>query len=115
MLPLGHDYLIPEALAEAAAKKNGDVWLPPVTYGVSGTLDSYPGTITVSAQFLQKYVEAIVTSAPSAPASRATAKPMPEPPPTIRILASLMLMSGSLPRQSGVEASRRWPPPLRLR
>ncbi len=65
-LPLGHDYLIPEALAEAAAKKNGDVWLPPVTYGVSGTLDSYPGTITVSAQFLQKYVEAIVTSLISA-------------------------------------------------
>jgi creatinine amidohydrolase len=61
-VPLGSDYLIPEALAEAVAKKTDSLYMPPVPYGVSHTLDSYPGTIVFSEQLLKNYVEAIVTS-----------------------------------------------------
>lgn len=59
--PLGYDYLVPQALAERAALASGDVWLPPVTYGISESLDRFPG-ISVSPEHLRGHVEAILRS-----------------------------------------------------
>lgn len=60
-LPLGYDYLVPEALARTAAEANGDVWLPPLTYGVSDSILAFPGTIAVSPDLVEQYVETIAS------------------------------------------------------
>lgn len=59
-LPLGYDYLVPMELAKAAAQENGDVWLPPLTYGVSDSILAFPGTIAISPDLLQRQIEAVV-------------------------------------------------------
>jgi creatinine amidohydrolase len=59
---LGFDYLMAAALAERAAARSGDVWLPPVTYGVSEALLDLPGTIAVPHETFAALVEAVVTS-----------------------------------------------------
>ena len=59
-LPLGYDTLVSEALAKQAAERTGDVWLPPVFYGVSEAIDAFPGTISVSPAFLAQQIEGIL-------------------------------------------------------
>lgn len=59
-LPLGYDTLVSEALARQAAERTGDVWLPPVFYGVSEAIDAFPGTISVSPAFLAQQIEGIL-------------------------------------------------------
>jgi len=59
-LPLGYDTLVSEALARLAAERTGDVWLPPVFYGVSEAIDAFPGTISVSPAFLAQQIEGIL-------------------------------------------------------
>lgn len=58
-LPLGYDYLVPKALAEEAARANQDVWLPPLTYGVSDSILSFPGTVAISPDLVEQYVETL--------------------------------------------------------
>jgi len=61
-LPLGYDYLVPEALAKAAAARNGDLYLPPITYGISSPILAFAGTIAVKEPFLEKHVESILAA-----------------------------------------------------
>lgn len=61
-LPMGYDYLVSQALAEQAAAKTGDVWLPPITYGVSEAIDAFPGTVSVSSELLTRQIEAVLDS-----------------------------------------------------
>jgi creatinine amidohydrolase len=53
---LGTDILIPERLAEMAAKKTGALVAPTIPYGVPGSLGGYPGTVGVRADVFSDYV-----------------------------------------------------------
>src|SRR5215472_16420830 len=59
---LGFDYLMAAALAEQAAERTQDVWLPPITYGVSEALMDLPGSIAVPNETFAALVEAVVRS-----------------------------------------------------
>ncbi|WP_033295491.1 creatininase family protein [Amycolatopsis jejuensis] len=61
-IPMGFDYLVSAALAEQAADRTGDVWLPPLAYGVSEALSGFPGTIAMPPDKLGEQVEAVVRS-----------------------------------------------------
>ena len=58
-VPMGFDYLVSAALAERAAERTGDLWLPPLAYGVSEALAGFPGTIAMPPEVLRAQVLAI--------------------------------------------------------
>jgi creatinine amidohydrolase len=60
--PLGYDYLVAEALARRVAERMGNVWVPPISYGVSDVLAGFPGTIFVSAELLSQQIESVLRS-----------------------------------------------------
>ena len=60
--PLGYDYLVAEALARNVAERTGDVWLPPIAFGVSEILSGFPGTVFVSAELLSQQIESVLRS-----------------------------------------------------
>jgi len=60
--PLGTDYLIAWELAKAAAKKTGELLLPPIPYGVSEHHSHFDGTIWVDEEALENYVYGVVRS-----------------------------------------------------
>lgn len=60
--PLGYDYLVAEALARQVAERTGNVWLPPIAYGVSEVLSAFPGTLFVRAELLSAQIESVVRS-----------------------------------------------------
>lgn len=59
-LPLGYDYLVAESLARQVAERTSDLWLPPITYGVSERLAAFPGTLFVESATLAQQVESIL-------------------------------------------------------
>ncbi len=61
-LPVGYDYLVSSALAEEVAGRTSGVWLPPITYGVSEAMASFPGTVSVPHPVLAAQVEGILRS-----------------------------------------------------
>jgi creatinine amidohydrolase len=61
-LPLGYDYLVAAALAEAVCDSADAIWLPPITFGVSEALASFPGTVWITPSTLGEQVERILLS-----------------------------------------------------
>ena len=61
-MPMGYDYLVSEAVAKRVAERTGDIWMPPITYGVSGVLDAFPGTVAIPASVLEAQIEHILRS-----------------------------------------------------
>src|ERR1700730_7146815 len=59
-MPIGYDYLVAESLARQVAERTGELWLPPITYGVSERLSAFPGTLFVDANTLAQQVESIL-------------------------------------------------------
>ena len=62
-LSLATDVKIPQALADAAAKKTNVLVAPPVNYGVSPYFATYPGTLSLRLSTFLDTVEDIVRSA----------------------------------------------------
>lgn len=60
--PMGFDYLVAAALAETVAERTRNLWLPPITFGVSEALASFPGTVFVSPKLLGDQVRAVLQS-----------------------------------------------------
>jgi creatinine amidohydrolase len=61
-LPMGFDYVVSERLAQRVAEETGNLWLPPIAFGVSDALASYPGTIAIPANVLAAQLEAVLAS-----------------------------------------------------
>jgi creatinine amidohydrolase len=61
-MPMGYDYLFAEAVAREVAERTGELYLPPITYGVSEILSGFPGTVFVTPEILQAQVESILRS-----------------------------------------------------
>jgi creatinine amidohydrolase len=61
-LPLGYDYLVAARLAEAVCEIADAIWLPPITYGISEALASFPGTVWITPATLGDQVERILLS-----------------------------------------------------
>jgi creatinine amidohydrolase len=59
-VPLGYDYLVAESLARQVAERTNDLWLPPITYGVSERLAAFPCTLFVESATLAQQVESIL-------------------------------------------------------
>lgn len=60
--PLGTDHLIAEKIAEKVSEKTGILSMPVIPYGVSRHHKHFPGTIYVSENIFEKYVEEVCTS-----------------------------------------------------
>jgi creatinine amidohydrolase len=60
--PLGYDYLVAESLAREVAEKTGNLWLPPIAFGVSEVLSAFPGTVFIRAELLSQIVESVLRS-----------------------------------------------------
>jgi creatinine amidohydrolase len=61
-LPMGFDYVVSERLAQRVAEETGNLWLPPIAFGVSDALAAYPGTIAIPPEVLAAQLEAVLTS-----------------------------------------------------
>ena len=61
-LPVGYDYLLSAALAEQVALRTNSVWLPPIAYGVSEALGSFPGTVFVPHEVLAAQLDGVLRS-----------------------------------------------------
>jgi creatinine amidohydrolase len=61
-LPLGYDYLVAAALAERVSERVAGIWLPPITFGVSEALSSFPGTIWVKPATLGEQAYAVLSA-----------------------------------------------------
>lgn len=62
-LPLTTDAIIPERIAEEAAKKTGVFVLPTIPYGNTQEMSNFKGTISVTAQGLVTFTKDILESA----------------------------------------------------
>jgi len=62
VIPLGTDNIIPETMAERLAPKTKSLIAPTVNYGITKSLLSYPGSLTVSSAAFQNYVTEIMLS-----------------------------------------------------
>jgi creatinine amidohydrolase len=86
---LGADYLMAEGLAAQVSSRTGDVWLPPIAYGLSEMGMGTPGTIAVShsvfASFLQEVVLSLIQQG----------------------FDHVLLLTGHVPNQSPVEIACR--------
>jgi creatinine amidohydrolase len=60
--PLGYDYLVAESLAKEVAERTGNLWLPPIAFGVSEVLSAFPGTVFIRAELLSAIVESVLQS-----------------------------------------------------
>ena len=61
-LPLSTDTLIPEAMAERVAQKEGVLVLPALPYGDSSNHECFPGTVTIEPGTYVRFVKDIVRS-----------------------------------------------------
>lgn len=59
---IGFDYLLASELAERVANETESVWLPPIAYGVSESLQGLDGTISVPHETLTRSIEAVAQS-----------------------------------------------------
>ena len=61
VLPNGSDNLAPEAMARELAPRLNALVAPTLNYGVTGSLDAFPGTFSVEADTYEALVEQILT------------------------------------------------------
>jgi len=61
-LPLMTDTVIPEAIAERVAQKEGVLVLPALPYGDSSNHECFPGTVTIEPETYVRFVQDIVRS-----------------------------------------------------
>jgi creatinine amidohydrolase len=61
VLPNGSDNLAPEAMARELAPRLNALIAPTLNYGVTGSLDAYPGTFSVGADTYEALMEEILT------------------------------------------------------
>jgi creatinine amidohydrolase len=61
VLPNGSDNLAPEAMARDIAERVGALIAPTLNYGVTGSLDAYPGTFSVDAGTYESLLSEIMT------------------------------------------------------
>ena len=62
VIPLGTDNIIPETMAERLAPKTKSLIAPTINYGITKSLLSYPGSLTVGSAAFQNYVTEIMLS-----------------------------------------------------
>ncbi|MCP4582713.1 MAG: creatininase family protein [candidate division Zixibacteria bacterium] len=62
VIPLGTDNFIPETMAERIAEQTKSLIAPTVNYGITRTLMTYPGSLTVSPPTFQAYITEILMS-----------------------------------------------------
>lgn len=61
VIPNGSDNLAPEAMARDIAERVGALIAPTLNYGVTGSLDAYPGTFSVDAKTYESLITEIMT------------------------------------------------------
>lgn len=61
VLPNGSDNIAPEAMARDLASELDALIAPTLNYGVTGTLDAFPGTFTIDAAAYEAFVTEILT------------------------------------------------------
>ena len=61
VLPNGSDNLAPEAMARELAPRLDALIAPTLNYGVTGSLDAFPGTFSVAAETYEALIEQILT------------------------------------------------------
>jgi len=61
-IPLGTDNFIPEAIAQKIAGETKSLIAPTINYGITKSLLSYPGSLTVSSSTFQAYITEILLS-----------------------------------------------------
>lgn len=61
VLPNGSDNLAPEAMARELAPRLNALIAPTLNYGVTGSLDAFPGTFSVGAETYEALMEEILT------------------------------------------------------
>ena len=61
VLPNGSDNLAPEAMARELAPRLDALIAPTLNYGVTGSLDAFPGTFSVTAETYEALMEEILT------------------------------------------------------
>ncbi len=62
VIPLGTDNIIPETIAERIAPETRSIIAPTVSYGITRSLISYPGSLTVLSETFRAYVTEILMS-----------------------------------------------------
>jgi len=62
VVPLGTDNFIPEAIAQKIAADTKSLIAPTINYGITKSLLSYPGSLTVSSATFQTYITEILFS-----------------------------------------------------
>ena len=61
VLPNGADNLAPEAMARDLAEKLDALVAPTLNYGVTGSLDAFPGSFSIDAEAYEAFVASILT------------------------------------------------------
>ena len=61
VLPNGSDNLAPEAMAHEVADELGALIAPTLNYGVTGSLDAFPGTFSINAETYEALITEIMT------------------------------------------------------
>ncbi len=61
VLPNGSDNLAPKAMAGALAERLDALIAPPLNYGVTGRLDGFPGTFSISESAYESFLSDILT------------------------------------------------------
>ncbi len=61
VLPNGSDNLAPEAMAREVADDVGALIAPTLNYGVTGSLDAFPGTFSINAETYEALITEIMT------------------------------------------------------
>jgi creatinine amidohydrolase len=61
VLPNGSDNLAPEAMARELAQKLDALVAPTLNYGVTGSLDAFPGSLTIDAEAYEAFVTSLLT------------------------------------------------------
>ncbi len=61
VLPNGSDNLAPSAMTGALAERLNALIAPPLNYGVTGRLDGFPGTFSISESAYESFLSDILT------------------------------------------------------
>jgi creatinine amidohydrolase len=61
VLPNGSDNLAPEAMARRIAEQLDALIAPTLNYGVTGSLDAFPGTFSISAEAYEAFVDDLLS------------------------------------------------------
>ncbi len=61
VLPNGSDNLAPEAMARDLAERLNSLISPTLNYGVTGSLDAFPGTFSIGAEAYEAFITDIMT------------------------------------------------------